>query len=100
MRGSAALTPSSSSSTSSIPLQLRSSRVRRVIVLGSTGSIGVQALDVVRANADRFTVVGLGAGTNREALAAQAKEFGVEHTSLGAEEAAQLAADVDADVVL
>jgi len=74
--------------------------VRRVIVLGSTGSIGVQALDVIRANPDRFTVVGLGAGSNRELLAAQAAEFGVQHTSVGATEAAQLARDVDAEVVL
>ncbi len=74
--------------------------MRRVIILGSTGSIGVQALDVVRANPDRFTVVGLGAGSNRELLAAQAAEFGVEHTSVGADEAAQLARDVDAEVVL
>ena len=74
--------------------------MRRVIVLGSTGSIGVQALDVIRANPDRFTVVGLGAGSNRELLAAQAAEFGVQHTSVGATEAAQLARDVDAEVVL
>jgi 1-deoxy-D-xylulose-5-phosphate reductoisomerase len=74
--------------------------VRRVVILGSTGSIGVQALDVVRANPDRFTVVGLAAGSNREALAAQAAEFGVEHTALGADEAAALARDSDADVVL
>ncbi len=74
--------------------------MRRVIILGSTGSIGVQALDVVRANPDRFTVVGLGAGSNRELLAAQAAEFGVEHTSIGAEDAAQLARDIDAEVVL
>lgn len=74
--------------------------MRRVVILGSTGSIGVQALDVVRANPDRFAVVGLGAGSNRELLAAQAAEFGVEHTSVGADEAAQLARDVDAEVVL
>jgi 1-deoxy-D-xylulose-5-phosphate reductoisomerase len=74
--------------------------VRRVVILGSTGSIGVQALEVVRDNPDRFRVVGLGAGSNRELLAAQAAEFGVEHTSIGAVEAAQLAADADADVVL
>lgn len=74
--------------------------MRRVIILGSTGSIGVQALDVIRANPDRFTVVGLGVGSNREVLAAQAAEFGVEHTSVGAAEAAQLARSVDAEVVL
>ena len=74
--------------------------MRRVIILGSTGSIGVQALEVVRANPDRFTVVGLGAGSNRDLLAEQAAEFGVEHTRVGADEAAQLASDVDAEVVL
>ena len=74
--------------------------MRRVVILGSTGSIGVQALDVIRANPDRFTVVGLGVGSNREVLAAQAAEFGVEHTSVGAAEAAQLARSIDADVVL
>jgi 1-deoxy-D-xylulose-5-phosphate reductoisomerase len=74
--------------------------VRRVIVLGSTGSIGVQALDVVRENPDRFEIVGLAAGSNREVLARQAAEFGVAHTALGAVEAAQLARDVDAEVVL
>ena len=51
---------------------------RPVVLLGSTGSIGTQALDVVRAHPDRFAVTGLGAGGGRpELLAAQAAEFGV-----------------------
>jgi 1-deoxy-D-xylulose-5-phosphate reductoisomerase len=74
--------------------------MRRVIILGSTGSIGVQALEVVRENPDRFEVVGLAAGSNRAVLEQQAAEFGVEHTALGALEAAQLAETVDAEVVL
>jgi 1-deoxy-D-xylulose-5-phosphate reductoisomerase len=46
---------------------------RTVLVLGSTGSVGVQALDVVAANPDRFHVVGVAAGgTDPAALAAQA----------------------------
>lgn len=45
-----------------------------VAVLGSTGSIGSQTLDVVRAEPDRFEVVALGAGSSVEALAAQAAE--------------------------
>ena len=36
--------------------------MRDIIVLGSTGSIGVQALEVIAANPDRFRVVGLAAG--------------------------------------
>lgn len=74
--------------------------MRRIIVLGSTGSIGTQALDVIRANPRRFEVVGLSAGSQLEAMQAQAHEFQVEHTALGAHEAEQLVRDVEADVVL
>ncbi|SDK05768.1 1-deoxy-D-xylulose 5-phosphate reductoisomerase [Cryobacterium psychrotolerans] len=74
--------------------------MQRVIILGSTGSIGTQALDVIKANPFRFDVVGLSAGSNRELLDAQAEAFGVEHTALGAAEAEQLVRDVEADVVL
>ncbi|SEC06174.1 1-deoxy-D-xylulose 5-phosphate reductoisomerase [Paramicrobacterium humi] len=74
--------------------------MRRVIILGSTGSIGTQALDVIRRNPERFDVVGLAAGSNRELLAEQANAFHVDDTAVGAEEAEQLVRDVDADVVL
>ncbi|CAN5485063.1 1-deoxy-D-xylulose-5-phosphate reductoisomerase [soil metagenome] len=74
--------------------------MRRVLILGSTGSIGTQALEVIAANRDRFEVVGLAAGTDAEGLAAQAAAFGVEHTALGVDEAVQLVRAVRADVVL
>ena len=74
--------------------------MRRILILGSTGSIGTQALDVIRANPERFEVVGLAAGSRREQMDAQATEFGVEFTALGADEAEQLVRDVEADVVL
>lgn len=74
--------------------------MRRVIVLGSTGSIGTQALDVIRANPERFEVVGLSAFSRADKMRAQAAEFHVEHVAVGAAEAEQLVADVDADVVL
>ncbi len=74
--------------------------MRRVILLGSTGSIGTQALEVIDANRDRFVVVGLAAGGNRELLERQAAAFGVEHTALGIDEATELVRTVDADVVL
>jgi 1-deoxy-D-xylulose-5-phosphate reductoisomerase len=52
---------------------------RDIVILGSTGSVGTQAIDLVRANPDRFRVVGLAAGGERpELLAAQAIELGVE----------------------
>lgn len=49
--------------------------MRRVAILGSTGSIGVQALDVVGRFPDRFEVVALAAGRNVERAAAQARAF-------------------------
>ena len=48
---------------------------RSVAILGSTGSIGTQALEVVRRNADRFHVTALGAGGNLDLVAEQAVEF-------------------------
>jgi 1-deoxy-D-xylulose-5-phosphate reductoisomerase len=74
--------------------------VRDVVVLGSTGSIGTQALDLVRANPDRFRVVGLTAGgSNRELFDAQVAEFGPAYAGLG-EEASTEAAGRECDVVL
>jgi 1-deoxy-D-xylulose-5-phosphate reductoisomerase len=49
--------------------------LKRLAILGSTGSIGRQTLEVVRALPDRFQVVGLAAGRNTKLLAEQAKEF-------------------------
>jgi 1-deoxy-D-xylulose-5-phosphate reductoisomerase len=50
--------------------------MKSVTILGSTGSIGTQALDVVRRHPDRFKVVGLSAaGANLELLAGQIREF-------------------------
>lgn len=74
--------------------------VRRVIILGSTGSIGTQALEVIRENPNRFEVVGLAAGSNSELLAAQASEFAVANTALGSEEATKLVENTDADIVV
>ena len=52
---------------------------RTVVLLGSTGSVGTQALDVIRRNPGRFRVAGLAAGGgDPAALAAQAIEFQVE----------------------
>ncbi len=52
-----------------------SSRPVRVVLAGSTGSIGAQTLDVVRANPGRFEIVGLGAYRSVDALLAQVWEF-------------------------
>ena len=49
-----------------------------LVILGSTGSIGVQALEIVESNPEKFRIVGLAAGSkNIELLAEQAKKFSV-----------------------
>src|SRR6266480_597654 len=98
--------------------------MKSVTILGSTGSIGTQALDVVRRNAERFKVVGLSvAGANQELFVGQIREFlpplvaiadedaaadikrrigalrGVE-ILVGPQSAETLAGDAEADVVL
>src|SRR4029079_5922813 len=78
---------------------------RGVVILGSTGSIGTQALDVIARHPDEHRVIALAAGGNVELLAEQARAFGVPadlaRSCLGDPEGlAELAAHPDADVVL
>ncbi len=58
---------------------------KRLTILGSTGSIGRQALDVVRAHPDRFEVVALSAGSNADLLKQQAEEFRPQYLALEVE---------------
>ncbi|MDJ0789717.1 MAG: 1-deoxy-D-xylulose-5-phosphate reductoisomerase [Myxococcota bacterium] len=58
---------------------------KRLSLLGSTGSIGEQTLDVVRAFPERFSVGALAAGTQVEKLAAQVREFRPDLVSVGSE---------------
>lgn len=55
---------------------------RRVVILGSTGSIGTSALKVARDIPERMEVVGLAAHSNIHKLAEQAREFGVKHVCI------------------
>jgi len=74
--------------------------MRRIIILGSTGSIGTQALEVIAENPELFQVVGLAAGQNSALLEQQQKAFGVSNAVLGAEAATRLVEDTEADVVI
>jgi 1-deoxy-D-xylulose-5-phosphate reductoisomerase len=92
-----------------------------VVLLGSTGSIGRSTVEVARRLPEHIELVGLAAGSNAEALAAQARETGVREVAIfdasreadlrallpegvrvrtGAAGLAELAGEVDADVVL
>ena len=59
-----------------------SARPKRVCVLGSTGSIGTQTLDVARRHPEFVKIVALSANTQAELLLEQAREFSVEHVVL------------------
>jgi len=63
---------------------------REIVLLGSTGSVGTQAIDIVRRNPDRYRVVALGAGGgNIELLATQALELGVDAVGVARASAVQ-----------
>src|SRR5260370_23273233 len=67
----------------------------RVLILGSTGSIGTQALEVIAANPDRFEVVGLAAGGGNPGLLAQQRaETGVTNIAVADDAAAAQVGDV------
>ncbi len=66
--------------------------MRRVVILGSTGSIGAQALQVIERSSE-LEVVGLGAGTSSEELVAQAEQHGVSRIALADEAAAARAGE-------
>ena len=73
---------------------MESAPPRDIILLGSTGSIGTQAADIVRRNPGRFRLSGLAAGGgNPGLLAAQALEFGVDTVAVASKEAAVQVAD-------
>lgn len=76
--------------------------MRRVIILGSTGSIGTQALEIIAQHPEEFQVVGLSANRNVELLAEQAKRFGLDTAKAvqGAELSCELIETTEADVVL
>jgi 1-deoxy-D-xylulose-5-phosphate reductoisomerase len=67
--------------------------MKRLLILGSTGSIGTQALDVVARAPEAFELVGLSAERSHEALIAQARAHGVRRIALSDADAAARAAE-------
>lgn len=60
--------------------------MKAITLVGSTGSIGTQTLDIVANNPDKFRIVGLAAGNNVELLAAQIRQFRPSIAAICAEE--------------
>lgn len=73
---------------------------RRVAVLGATGSVGRQTLEVLKAHPDRFELVGLAAGSDAGALAGLARDFPGARTTLGEDGALELAGAEDVELVM
>ena len=68
--------------------------MKKILILGSTGSIGCQALDIIRENKDKFSVVGLSCRSRLEKLIEQIKEFSPLSVAVGnADDAAKLHAE-------
>ena len=63
--------------------------MRDILLLGSTGSIGTQTLDVIRRSAGALRVIGLSADTSWELLLSQIEEFQPSFAALASEEAAE-----------
>src|SRR5689334_16899032 len=71
--------------------------MKRLLILGSTGSIGKQALDVVERAGGEFELAGLSAASGHDALIAQAREHGVRRVALSDPAAAARAAEAWTD---
>ena len=63
--------------------------MKKIVILGSTGSIGTQCLDIVRDNKEKYKVTALTCGSNTELLAHQIEEFGPELAVTGTAEDAE-----------
>jgi 1-deoxy-D-xylulose-5-phosphate reductoisomerase len=83
-----------------MPCDNRAVAPLNVVILGSTGSIGRQALEVISAHPGRWRVLALGAGSNAAALEQQMVATGALHSGLGADQALHLATLPEADIVL
>ncbi|MGI8623535.1 MAG: 1-deoxy-D-xylulose-5-phosphate reductoisomerase, partial [Solirubrobacteraceae bacterium] len=71
--------------------------MKRLLILGATGSVGRQALDVVARAPEAFELVGLSAHSGAEPLLAQAREHGVTRRALTDPDAAARAAEAWTD---
>ena len=74
-------------------------RMKRIVILGATGSIGASAADVVRSHPDDFSVVAVAARSSRDRLEALAREFGAK-AYCGEDAAVRAVEESDADVCL
>ena len=73
---------------------------KRISIIGSTGSIGTQALEVLEKLQDKFEIIALAGGHNKELLDAQAKKFKPKYTVLGEQGLEKIRSDKENDIIL
>lgn len=73
---------------------------RKISIIGSTGSIGTQALEVIEKLQDKFEIIALAGGHNRELLQKQAEKFKPRYTVLGEEGLEKICNDKENDIIL
>lgn len=73
---------------------------RKISIIGSTGSIGTQALEVLEKLQDKFEIIALATGHNKEKLQEQAKKFKPRYTVLGEEGLEKICTDQENDIIL
>lgn len=76
--------------------------MRTVLVLGSTGSVGTQTLELLEANPDKFQLVGISGNLNKELLETQRRKFLLteDRVAVGPGQAADLVSELSADIVV
>ena len=73
---------------------------RKISIIGSTGSIGTQALEVIEKLQDKFEIIALAGGKNAELLKSQAEKFKPRYTVLGEEGLEKICTDKENDIIL
>lgn len=73
---------------------------RKISIIGSTGSIGTQALEVIEKLQDKFEIIALAGGHNKELLKEQAEKFKPRYTVLGEEGLDKICNDKENDIIL
>lgn len=73
---------------------------RKISIIGSTGSIGTQALEVIEKLQDKFEIIALAGGHNKELLEKQAQKFKPKYTVLGEEGLDRICNDKENDIIL
>lgn len=73
---------------------------RKISIIGSTGSIGTQALEVIEKLQDKFEIIALACGHNKELLEKQAEKFHPKYTVLGEDGLDKICSDKENDIIL